>query len=180
MQIHRHKTKQTINKSPTIQSQKNLKQKAPSRDRNTHTQEGARAVCFSMTIPCLTSTERLKSRKSQPSSLLQVTPTGSPFSSGTRQRKSWWETLTDMTRSHLCGMFFLVVTATTEGTEAESSREVGATGGRGFSGLSGVLALPWAVPPLSRLLQVRSVKWEHYLYALEGHFPLQQCNTSWF
>ena len=25
MQIHRHKTKQSINKSPTIQSQKNLK-----------------------------------------------------------------------------------------------------------------------------------------------------------
>lgn len=128
MQIHRHKTKQSINKSPTIQSQKNLKQKAPSRDRNTHTQEAAHTICFSMTIPCLTSAERLKCPKSQPSSLLQVTPTGSPFSSGTRQRKSWWETLTDMTRSHLCGMFFLVVTATTEGTEAESSREVGATG----------------------------------------------------
>lgn len=56
----------------------------------------------------------------------------------------------------------------------------GPLGGRGFSGLSGVLALPWAVPPLSRLLQVLSVKWEHYLCALEGHFPLQQCNTSWF
>ena len=110
--MQKHRTKQTVKKNIKIQSQKNLKEKAPSRDRNTHTQEAAHAICFSTTIPCLTSAERLKSHKSQPSSLLQVTPTGSPSSSGAGQGKSWWETLTDMARSHLYRTFFLVVTAT--------------------------------------------------------------------
>lgn len=82
----------------------------------------------------LTSAERAKNPESA-KFIVRGSSYRSPLSSGTAQRKAWWETLTNVSMSRLCGMFFLVLSATTERTEVESSM------GRGWGGWVRALGL---------------------------------------